>query len=255
MADRQAVMRQRKKILEQAEPAVLNGKYFTQQVNDQLALQLSWWTVKRILQQAGFTWRRVKKSLKSQRDEQMFSFFKEEIAHLRAMEQQGEIELWFYDETGFSLNTNVPYAWQHKASEFTLSAQRGNVVTVAGFLRTDNSFEAYYTPGSMNTDLFMGYIEDFIKKRVSKKTILILDRASFHTAAKVKEKLQVWQKQNLFVQFLPAYCSDLNLIENLWRFIKHEWLPLKAYQSAQTLKEHLLYILQNFGSKYRISFI
>lgn len=254
MVDQQPVMRLRKKILEQAEPGIVNGRQFTKQVSDQFALQLSWWTVKRILQQAGFTWRRVKKSLKCQRDEQMFSFFKEDIAHLRVMEQQGEIELWFYDESGFSLNANVPYAWQCKASEFTLPAKRGNVVTVAGFLRIDNSFEAYYAPGSMDTDLFIGYVEDFIKKRVSKKTILILDRASFHTAAKVKEKLQVWQRQNLYLQFLPAYCSEANLIENLWRFVKHEWLPLRAYESAQTLKEHVLYILQNIGSKYRISF-
>lgn len=94
MADQQPIVRQRKKILEQAEPAVFNGKHFRQQVQEYLSLQVSWWTVKRILQQAGFTWRRVKKSLKSQRDEQMFSFFKEEIAHLRVMEQQGEIELW-----------------------------------------------------------------------------------------------------------------------------------------------------------------
>jgi len=70
----------------------------------------------------------------------------------------------------------------------------------------------------------------------------------------VKQKLKDWQKRNLYMQFLPAYCSELNLIEHLWRMIKHEWLPLWAYQSAQTLTQQVLVIMQNMGSKYRITF-
>ena len=106
----------------------------------------------------------------------------------------------------------------------------------------------------MDQDLLIAYIEDFIQKRVYRKTILLMDRASFHTAAKVKLRVKDWQKQNLYIQLLPAYCSELNLIEHLWRMIKHEWLPLSAYQSAQTLTQHVLDILQNIGNKYQITF-
>ena len=181
----------------------------------------------------------------------MFDFFAEEIKHLRTLP---EIDLWFYDESGFDLNPASMYGWQAKGSELALPAQRGNVLTVAGFIQTDNSFEGYYHQGSLNQDLFIAYIEDFIEKSVHRKTVVLMDRASFHTSAKVKQKLKEWQKRNLFIQFLPAYCSELNLIEHLWRMIKHEWLPLSAYQSAQTLTQHVLDILQNIGNKYRITF-
>lgn len=170
------------------------------------------------------------------------------------MEADGEIHLWFYDETGFSLNSNVPYGWLPKGSGFQLPAQRGNVLTVAGFIRTNQAFEAYYAPTAMNAELFIAYMEDFILNRVTKKTVIILDRASFHTANLVEAKIQEWKKKNLYLQFLPAYCSDLNLIEILWRFIKHYWMPVTAYQSADTLKEHVVAILQKVGTKYRINF-
>lgn len=181
----------------------------------------------------------------------MFAFFAEEIKQLRTLSQ---IDLWFYDESGFDLNPASVYGWQAKDSALSLPAQRGNVLTVAGFIQTDNSFEGYYHQGSSNQDLFIAYIEDFIEKRVQRKTIVVMDRASFHTAAKVKQKLKDWQKRNLYIQLLPAYCSELNLIEHLWRVIKHQWLPMTAYQSVQTLTQHLLEVLQNIGSKYRITF-
>lgn len=233
---------------------MVNGKQLIRHLWEKYSLVTSWPVIKRVLRQIGFTWRRIRKSLKSQRDEQMFAFFQQEIKHLRAMETDGALDLWFYDETGFSLNSNVPYGWLPKASTFQLPAQRGNVLTVAGFIRTNQAFEAYYAPTAMNAELFIAYMEDFILNKVTKKTVVILDRASFHTANIVKAKIEEWKERELYLQFLPAYCSELNLIEMLWRFIKHYWLPVTAYQSTDTLKEHVIAILQNIGIKYRINF-
>lgn len=205
-----------------------------------------------MLKRASYSYRRVKKSLKATRDELLLDLFAQEIKHLQAL--SAEVDLWFYDESSFHLNPTAPYAWQAKGRALSVPAQRGNVLTVAGFLKKDNSFEGYYHRGSMDQDLFIAYIEDCIAKRVNRKTVVVMDRASFHTSAKVKEKSKQWQRQNLYIQLLPAYCPELNLIEHLWRMIKHQWLPLTAYESAQTLTQQVLEILQNIGNKYRITF-
>jgi transposase len=208
----------------------VNGKSFTLQVREYLTQPPSWWSLKRVLKRAAYSYRKVKKSLKNNRDQFLFDFFAREIKHLQA--QSTEIDLWFYDESSFHLNPTASYAWQPK----------------------DNSFEGYYHQGSMDQDLLIAYIEDFIERRVNRKTVLVMDRASFHTSAKVKEKSKDWQKKNLYLQLLPAYCPELNLIEHLWRMIKHQWLPLTAYESTHTLTQQVLEILQNIGSKYRITF-
>lgn len=204
------------------------------------------------MKRASYSYRRVRKSLKATRDQLLFDLFAQEIKHLQA--QSTELDLWFYDESSFHLNPTAPYAWQPKGSDLSLPAQRGNVLTVAGFLKKDNSFEGYYHQGSMDQDLFITYIEDFIERRVNRKTVVVMDRASFHTSAKVREKSKQWQRQHLYIQLLPAYCPELNLIEHLWRMIKHQWLPLRAYESTQRLTQQVLEILQNIGSKYRITF-
>jgi hypothetical protein len=153
---------------------------------------------------------------KSQLDETMFAFFTEELRALRHWQATGppgggEIELWYYDESGFQHNPNGLYAWQGPRWQATLPAQRGNVLTVAGFLTTDNRFEGYYHQGAMDTELFIAYFEDFIGQRVRHKTVVVMDHASFHTAHQVQEKIKQWEAQNVFIQLLPAYSSELNL--------------------------------------------
>lgn len=49
---------------------------------------------------------------------------------------------------------------------------------------------------------------------------------------------------------LPAtYSPEFNLIEFLWRKIKYEWLPITAYQSFQSLTDHVLKVLSGYGKK------
>ena len=65
---------------------------------------VSVWTVGRILKEADFVWKRMRKSCKPRRDEVLFAFFKEELRLLKQMEDNNEIELFFFDEAGFRCN-------------------------------------------------------------------------------------------------------------------------------------------------------
>jgi transposase len=220
-----------------------------------LGKHLSKWHLIRLLKAEKFTWRRVRKSLSSQRDRVMFDFFKQELACLRLEQTKGQITLWYYDESGFSLNPNAIYAWLPKNSPTQLPAQRGNVLTVAGFFRDDNTLQAYSHQGSTNSQLFIAYVDDFFKQYPpTKKTIVLIDNASFHKSADVKDKIKEWEKNNLHFQFLPPYCSELNPIETLWNHIKHLWLKIEDYTSAETLKNAVESIITQVGNKYTITF-
>ena len=54
--------------------------------------------------------------------------------------------------------------------------------------------------------------------------------------------------------FLPKYSPKLNLIENLWRFIKYEWIDFEAYTSWKTYVNHVEEVLAEVGGKYIINF-
>jgi DDE superfamily endonuclease len=83
---------------------------------------------------------------------------------------------------------------------------------------------------------------------------VLVDNAPIHTSDEFEVEIERWQKEDLYVKFLPAYCPELNLIEILWRKIKYEWLPLDAYQSFKTMTEALFDVIRGIGSKYRITF-
>ena len=95
---------------------------------------------------------------------------------------------------------------------------------------------------------------ELFRQQQQKPALVVVDNAPIHTSDDFEDELERWQKEDLYVQFLPPYCPELNLIEILWRKIKYEWLPLDAYQNFKTLTAALFAVLKGIGSKYRITF-
>jgi hypothetical protein len=42
---------------------------------------------------------------------------------LREREKEGKLDMYYCDESGFSLESSVPYAWQKKGEEILLPAE------------------------------------------------------------------------------------------------------------------------------------
>jgi transposase len=210
-------------------------------------------TLKRIARAANLSWKRVKKSLKSTRDEQAFEHAKTEIKALRQQQQRGEIDLFYFDESGFSLEPVVPYAWQPIGEYIEIPASKSSRFNVLGFLNTSNQFHSFVFECSITSDVVIACF-DWFSEQITRKTVVLIDNASIHTSDAFQDNLEQWEAKGLVIKRLPAYCPELNLIEILWRFIKYEWLPLSAYESLKTLIEAVEHILRKIGSEYWINF-
>lgn len=248
-----SLMPLKKSLIDQLPPALVNLRQWLAERTQQLGI--SRYTLKRLLKQRGFRWKRVRKSLKDQQDAGLMAFFTHELTLLKEAHRQGELRLWFYDETGLGLNPTGLYAWQGLGQSVHLPAQRGQGFTVAGFMTLENQLQAYSYSGPTRGEDFITFVEDWLVAYPPQgKTVLVLDNASFHRSAAVVAKQKEWAKGQLFLQYLPAYGSELNLIETLWHRLKHEWLVLEAYQSKQSLRQAVETILSQVGQKYTINF-
>lgn len=69
----------KKELIQQLGHAVSNLTQWLASHESLLPQPLSLWTLKRILKQAGFRWKRVRKSLKAQQDAILMSFLKDEL--------------------------------------------------------------------------------------------------------------------------------------------------------------------------------
>jgi len=133
-------------------------------------------------------------------------------------------------------------------------AQRHRSWTVLGTLNIEaQEFQGHIYQGAANVETIVTFFEE-LSRQIDKKTVVILDNASIHKAKIVKEKQQEWQERGLFLPFIPAYCPELNLIEILWKHIKYFWLKPSDYQSKEKLYQRVIEILNNYGTKYLITF-
>lgn len=85
--------------------------------------------------------------------------------------------------------------------------------------------------------------------------VVLLDNASVHTSHLFLNRLPLWEAQGVFIKYLPAYSSSLNLIEILWRFIKYSWLPFEVYLSFDNLVWEVENILAQLGETFRINLV
>jgi len=246
------------KITDQIKETPRSLKLVIDEIGKKFNRFLSMSTLKRLAKKLGFTWKRVRKSLKNKRNQEDFDEAKLEIESLLELAKANEtsVELYYFDGSCFSLTPNVPYAWQEKGMTIELDTARSKNINVLGFMSaTGRSLVSYCFEDSVNSDVIIACFDSFAKTLDPKKqTFVVLDNAPTHKSNDFKAMIERWELQGLYLYFLPPYSPELNKIEILWRFIKYQWLPFSSTASMSSLRENLYEILKDVGGKYQITF-
>ena len=199
------------------------------------------------------SWHRMRRAVGGEPNPEEYQRKTEELSELKRKDAQGEIDLYYLDEAGFSLIPSVPYAWQNVGEYLTIKSQRSRRLNVLGIMNRNNDLKSYVSEQSINSDVVIACIDTFFAQ-VDKPTVIVVDQSSIHISDAILDKLGEWQARNLNIFVLPSYSPQLNLIEILWRFIKYEWIEIDAYNSWKTLVASVEKILREFGKTYVINF-
>lgn len=234
------------------EPKALNK--VLQKIEQKWKIQASKKTIKRIIKKLNMTWKRMKRGLSRSPDEWEIEIKLPELIELKNRYKKGEIDLRYFDESGFSLVPYIPYAWQEKKQQTTIKSSKSKRINVLGLMNIN--LELYYEIISEKVDsqIVINFFDKF-SDSLEKPTVVIMDQASIHTSDAVIKQLPQWKQKNLEIFWLPTYSPKLNLIEILWKFIKYEWIEIDAYNSLKSLKKYLIKVLNGLGSKYVINFV
>jgi transposase len=170
-----------------------------------------------------------------------------------ALEEAGKFDIYYGDESGFSLCPTIPYGWQPPGEYVTITPVGGPRLNVFGLLSRDNDLHAYTIEKNVSSEAVIAFMDDFVKK-ITRKTVVVLDNASIHKSEKFNAKLLEWTKKGLRIFHLPAYSPHLNLIETLWRKMKYNWLKPGDYSSWETLKKAIDDTLNSVGKDLKIKF-
>ena len=214
-------------------------------------------TLRKILKKHGKVWKRQRKIPRGKPDKEEYERAKSDLEELRNMTCEGEFDLYYFDESGLSLDPYVPYAWQDIGRDGTLGipASRSKRINILGFINfTGDELAAFEHEGFVNSDIVIDIMDEFCES-LERPAVVILDNASIHKSKAVEAKMEEWDRRGMTLYFLPTYSPELNLIEILWRKIKYEWMPRSAYESISNLRSAIGNIIDSFGSnEYRIQF-
>lgn len=228
-------------------------KFVLQEIERLMNKKISAETLRRIARRAQLRWKRMRRSAKSRRNEEDFQEAAEDLKDLQEAHRAGDLDLFYFDEAGFSLQPSVPYGWQPEGETLEIPSQRSQQANVLGFLNLSCQLVPFMVEGTVNTEVVISCFDSFSEK-IERLTIVIVDNASSHTSNRFFDCMSRWEERGLFIYYLPPYCPELNLIEILWRMMKYHWLPLSAYKSFHSLVDNLATLLKQVGSRFVINF-
>lgn len=217
-------------------------------------IEVSQDTLKRVLKAGRMSWRRMRRVTAKRPPSGDYAAQRYALEWLKQLDAAGVIALYYLDETGFTLEPPVPYAWQTAGETLEIPSQKSKRFNVLGFMHRQNRLESYVSEQSVTSDVVAACIDAFFPQPTPLPTVIVMDQASIHTGQQVRERRDEWAAQGIHLFELPAYSPELNLIEILWRFMKYEWMEIEAYESWESLKRHVEEMLVGFGDKFVINF-
>lgn len=143
----------------------------------------------------------------------------------------GEIDLFYLDESGFSLWMPVEYSYFFVGEQKRLEqpSRRGRRISILGLVQPLMSFVYGLVVGSFDSHRYITMMEEqaqqaqLVLKRSGRIRVIVQDNGPVHTSRPVKAKWAEWEACGLYFFFLPKYCSELNPIETEWHQLKtHE---------------------------------
>ncbi|PSB30640.1 IS630 family transposase [Chlorogloea sp. CCALA 695] len=216
-------------------------------------LKLSSSQVRRILKRKKYSYTWAKYDLSSKQDPIERALFRQRLSDylVIARDYPELLQVWFWDESGFSLRVIRRKNWGKKGQRKSITGQRcRGRINVMGAIRESDRKRVCFFIKKGNADIFLEQLQQFnelIKQEwVNKgnrsedfqahgpRIILILDNASFHKRQDILSQLSK-QLTNFRLDFLPAYSPDYNIIELVWHSCK-EYIAHRLFQSVDELK-------------------
>lgn len=191
--------------------------------------------------------------MKKKPDEELYALKKEGLRLLEELSEADLLDIYYGDESRVCQNGYVPYGWQFPWEEVAIGSQRGKYVNIFGMISRDNRFVFETCEGKGNSEFVINVLDKFVKN-LKKFTLIVLDNCSIHKSAQFKAKVKEWEDKGLYIFYLPPYSPKLNICERVWKELKARWIRADDYIDFQTLKQRVLFVLENIGSEFNINY-
>ena len=140
------------------------------------------------------------------------------------------VEVWFQDEMRVGQKNKLTYRWARKGSRPRATHdQRTQSTYVFGAVCPDRGTGAALVLPVCNREAMQLHVNEIATKIApDAHAILILDQAGWHGAKSLRVP------PNISLLPLPPRAPELNSQENIWQFMRQNWLPNRVFKCSRT---------------------
>lgn len=149
------------------------------------------------------------------------------------MPAETPIEIWFQDEARIGQKNGIVRQWAKRGTRPPQPAdQRYANAYIFGAICPALGKGAALTLPQADTEAMQLHLEE-ISRHVATGShgVLLLDRAGWHTTSKLKAP------SNLTLIFLPSRAPELNSQENIWQYMRANWLSNRVFETYNDIIE------------------
>ena len=144
------------------------------------------------------------------------------------------LEIWFADEARIGQKNKITRRWAKRGTRPSAPQDQRTASTyIFGAICPYDGKGAGLVLPLCNTEAMDLHLQE-IGNAVApgKHAVLLLDQAGWHMSAKLAVPT------NVTLVPLPAKCPELNPTENIWQFMRDNWLSNRVFNSYETLLDH-----------------
>jgi len=227
-------------------------------------VNLSGAQVARILTQKKYAYLWGKYSLEDKQDRELRKVFKEKLEKYIEITktEPKRLQIWFWDECGFSLRVIRRRTWTKKGKRKKVKGQRRRGrVNVMGALRYSDKKKLCFIVKKGDSMTFYEQVKVFYNALIEEwiaagnkaedfqdnaaQIIIILDNASFHKKQDITDIISA-EFPKIKLEYLPPYSPDYNLIELVWHSAK-EYIAHREFDNQEQLEKIVNQLLNEGG--------
>ena len=125
---------QKAKIIEWTLEEPRQLKQVLQKIELEWGITISTKTIQRILKKFSMSWHRMRRDVGGEPKPEEYKEKKAQLEEFKRLDSEGNINLYYLDETGFCLIPSVPYGWQNIGEYLPIKSRRSRRLNVLGIM-------------------------------------------------------------------------------------------------------------------------
>lgn len=148
-------------------------------------------------------------------------------AHLADIPVDAPVEIWFQDEARIGQKNGVVRQWARRGSRPRQPTdQRCENAYLFGAICPARGTGAALALPQADTEAMQLHLNEISRKvAAGAHAVLLLDRAGWHTTGNLD------MPKNITPIFLPSRAPELNPVENIWQYLRANWLSNRVFET------------------------